>query len=153
MQIFLYTCSAENNRLDKSAYLSNRAPINGSMKNESSVIDPYIELSGSNLSQFNYMYIPDFARYYFIREITNLYNGLWAMKGHVDVLYTYAGQIKQNRAIVDRTASGPDANLYLDDGTFITDARKYTQIINFPNSLDETPHTILIAAGGEAISS
>ena len=152
MQIYLYTCSAENHRLNKSGFLNNRAVVDGKLTKESSVINPYLEIAGTNLSQYNYMYIPDFHRYYFIKDVKNIYQNIWGVTAHVDVLYTYAGAIKQNKAVVDRTASGSDANLYLDDGTFITDARKYTQVINFPNSIDDTPHTILIAAGGQPVS-
>lgn len=149
MKIYLYTCSAEVRRVNKAPYLNNRSVVNGALKENSSVIDPTVTIAGSNLSQYNYMYIPDFNRYYFINNVINLYNNMWEIHGHVDVLYTYGAEIRKNKAIVDRAASGKDSNLYLDDGTFVTDARKYTQVIEFQHGLNENPATILIAAGGE----
>lgn len=152
MQIYLYTCNAENKRVNKAPYLNNRQVFEGTLKESTSVLKPDIEIQGGNLSAYNYMYIPEFGRYYFISEPVCEYNKMWRIRGKCDVLYTYGAEIRQNRAIIDRTSAGSDANLYIDDGTFITDARKYTQIIQFPNGLDETPHTILIAAGGEPVS-
>lgn len=149
MKIYLYTCNAENKRIMKNEYLGNRAVLEGTLKDNTDVLDPLIEIEANNLSQYNYMYIPEFHRFYFIKDIENRYNRMWAIRGHVDVLYTYAAEIFKNQAVIDRTAAKADADLYLDDGTFITDARKYTQVIPFQHGLDETPHTILIAAGGE----
>lgn len=50
----------------------------------------------------NYVYIPDFNRYYFINDIISVRNNLWRINMHVDVLMSYQKQIKNLNAFVNR---------------------------------------------------
>lgn len=72
------------------------------LKDESSLLDPYIEISektNSNPRELNYCYIPSFARYYFVSEWS--YNmGIWTAKLSVDVLASYKSYIQQTTAYV-----------------------------------------------------
>lgn len=151
MQISLFTCTAENNRVDKTDYISNRFVMDGAFRNESSVVDPVILIEKSNPSEFyyNYMYIPDFKRWYYINDYITVRNNLWELHAHVDVLYTWRASITQMKAVIDKTQNLADANMYMDDGSFVMDSRKYNTVIPFPNSLSQNGEYILICAGGQ----
>lgn len=151
MQINLFTCTAENFRVDKTDYISNRFVMDGAFRNESSVVDPVILIEKTNPAEFyyNYMYIPDFKRWYYINDYVTIRNKLWELHAHVDVLYTWRASISQMKAVIDKTQNAGDANLYMDDGSFVMDSRKYNTVIPFPNSLSQNGEYILICAGGQ----
>ena len=88
MEITLYKTSEENNKIDKT--LSEPYNMTGSLRNESSVIRPSILVEIENPTNYNYMYIPDFGRYYFIKEMTSVRTNLWRLDCEVDVLKSYA---------------------------------------------------------------
>lgn len=117
------------------------------LKDNCSILNPVIDIaSDSNLSGFNYMYISDFSRYYFIDDITSLHNGLWRISAHVDVLETYATAIKANKAVIRRQTN--KYNLYLDDPEFKTYAYDKIQTLKFPaNSLSKTLSYVLVVNG------
>lgn len=150
MQINLYVCNAERNRVDKSSYLTNRFPLNGNIKRSTAITNPIIEIEKTNpvLSQYNYLYIPDFNRFYFIDEIRNISANRWEIIASVDVLFSFMTDIKTSEAVLDKTENVSNANLYFNDGSFKTDCRKDNQTIEFPNGLNSNGEYILICAGG-----
>lgn len=84
------------------------------LKDDTSVLDPAIIIQTSdNIYTFNYMYISDFGRYYFINDILSLNNNRWMIKAHVDVLETYKDNILSNQAVIKRQTEL--YNTYLND--------------------------------------
>lgn len=150
MQINLFTCSAERNRVDKSNFITNRFAIDGNLRNESSIIDPVILIEKTNpaASYYNYMYIEEFKRWYFINDIVSVRNKLWEIHAHVDVLYTWRAAIQTMECVIDKTESYDDSNVYYDDGSFVLDSRNNVEIKQFPNGLSQNGEYILICAGG-----
>ena len=76
------------------------------LKDTSGVINPTIALKldmSFNVSAYNYAYIPDFERYYFVREWT-WERGLWVASLDVDVLATYKTQIGVSTQYVLRSS-------------------------------------------------
>mgnify|MGYP003287671893 FL=1 len=113
--------------------LTNGTDFNCLLKDATSILRPTIEVSSSsNLSGFNYMYIADFGRYYFIDDIVSTHNNRWEISAHVDVLETYKTQILANSAVVRRQQS--QYNLYLDDPDFHAYNYERIQTIKFPNN-------------------
>ena len=150
MRIVLYTCTAENNRVDKESFISNSFQLEGTLRNESSVIDPVITVEKTNPARYNYnyMFIEEFKRYYFINNIVHLRENLWEIHAHVDVLYTWLGDIKNSKCIVDKTQNPDDSNMYFDDGSFVMDSRKYNVVRSFSSGFNDGGQYILICAGG-----
>lgn len=150
MQVILYTCTAERNRVDKSGFISNRFTMEGTIKHPTSAMNIELEIEKTNPVKYNYnyMYISEFNRYYFIDDIENLGLSRWVIRASVDVLYSFMGDILSTRAIIDKSEDENNANLYLDDGSFIMDTRKYNEVKEFPNGLNENGSYILICAGG-----
>lgn len=60
----------------------------------------------------NYVYIPDFNRYYFINDITSVRQNLWRLSLHVDVLMSYKKEIQNNYAFVSRNEFDYDPDIY-----------------------------------------
>lgn len=108
--------SSEKRALTKS--VSSVVSATGTLRNESSVINPSIlvQASAGTLAGCNYMEIPTFGRKYFITDVVAVSDKLSMVSGHCDVLSTYASQIRQNQAILSRSAN--NWNLYLNDGSF-----------------------------------
>lgn len=84
------------------------------LKDDTSILNPVLLLaSPTPITNYNYMYIQDFNRYYFIDDIRSVRNGQWEVSAHVDVLQTYANAILSNTAVIKRQKNL--YNLYLDD--------------------------------------
>lgn len=114
--IILQRNNSEKNKVDKT--LTTIATMTGTLKNETSIIDPVIffEASLSDLKNCNYCTISEFGRSYFVNNIRSIRNGLVELTCHVDVLSTYKSQIRQQFAIIKRQQE--NWNLYLNDGSF-----------------------------------
>lgn len=150
MQIDLFTCTAERNRVNKTDYITNRFTLEGTFRKATSAMNIVVEIEKSNPLKYNYnyMYISEFDRYYYIDDISTIRNGLWSISATVDVLMSFKNDILSSRVIVDKIENESEANLYLDDGSFVMDSRKYNEIKEFPNGLNENGSYILICAGG-----
>ena len=114
--IILQRNNSELNRVIKS--IDNIMTVSGTLKEETSIIDPIIkiECNIADVKGCNYISVPEFGRSYFVNNIRSIRNGLVEFSCHVDVLSTYAEQIKNNTGIIKRQEN--EWNLYLNDGTF-----------------------------------
>ena len=151
MQISLFNCTAEKNRVNKSDYISNRFPLNGVLKRNTSCVNPVIEIEKPTnpiTYNYNYMYIDEFKRYYYITDIVNVSANRWEIHAHCDVLFSFMDDIKHTQAIIEKSENESNANVYMNDGSFVMDSRKYDEIKNFPNGFNDNGSYILICAGG-----
>lgn len=116
------------------------------MKNDTSIIDPVIVFNCdlSDVVNANYMTISEFGRSYFITNIRSIRAGLVEISAHVDVLSTYATQIKSNTAIIRKNES--KWNLYLNDGTFKVYQNPVVLTKPFPAGFDS--HSFVLAVAG-----
>lgn len=151
MQITLYRCTAEKQRVNKADYMSGSWICQGTIKDETSIINPVITIEKDTPPQdnnYNYMYIGKFDRYYFIEDIEVIHNKFWRIRAKCDVLYSHQTDILNSKCIISKSEEGTKSNLYFDDGSFVMDSRKYNQVIEFPSGLSENGYNILICAGG-----
>lgn len=118
------------------------------LKADTSVLKPTIVLqTASSLAGFNYMYIPDFNRYYFIGDIVSKNNVIWEVSGHVDVLETYKQQILSNTAILKRQQN--KFNTYLNDERWPVYTYDDVITFRFSNSgFKKGLEYLLVVAGG-----
>lgn len=105
MDIIFYNSRAEKNRVNKSEYLVNPVTIAGTLRKPTSVISPYIEISARTYPSYNYAYIEEFHRYYFITNIVSIRNNLWGISFSVDPLMSFRRAIYNTTAFVDRCSS------------------------------------------------
>lgn len=149
MEIKLYFTTSPDNRMTK--YLTNESVMQGNLRDVSNVVNPVIlverdveQLSGL----YNYAYIPEFNRYYFIKEMQSYRNNFVLLSLSVDVLYSFKNQILDNVAIVDKAQQTDFSNIYYDDGSFVTESRDFYTIKTFTNGFNDEGEFILITAGG-----
>lgn len=145
MEITLCVNSSEKNKLGKT--LTNLNVFSGSLKEETSAINPIVIMELENPTGFNYAYIPEFGRYYFIDDIVSVRTGLWKISMKVDVLESFKNEIRGIPVILsDSTDTGKE--LYLPGKVWKTKVKELTDIINFPSGLSDNGYFILITAGG-----
>ena len=90
MRLYLYRTNDLNNVVDKT--LTNETILNINLKRDTDIMRPKIPLakSGSiDLKTFNYAYIPDLNRYYFINVVESINNNVDVLYLEVDVLMSY----------------------------------------------------------------
>ncbi|HUH46899.1 MAG TPA: hypothetical protein VLZ54_07090, partial [Arenibacter sp.] len=66
-----------------------------------------LQLVGS-LSGYNYAHIPDFARYYFIRDIQSITHNIWELHLECDVLESYKVDILASNAKFKKVIASGD---------------------------------------------
>lgn len=142
MNILLYKTTNANNDLNKT--ISDKVELVGALRDASSVIAPSI-LIQSNPIGYNYAYIPEFGRYYYIKNITAFRKGAYIVDLKCDVLMTFREEILNMSGVVSRLTDGDDyATRDIKTKCLETHRR-----LDFP----ETPFTrngsyILISKGG-----
>lgn len=126
------------------------ADLTGTLRMGSSLLDPVILVEandpGFHANQYNYCYVQDFGRYYYITDIISANYTLWEIHCHVDVLMSYSEQIKEQTAIVARQEN--KYNMYLDDGIFMTyqNPKIQTKVFSVEGPF-ETQEFVLVVAG------
>lgn len=142
MNILLYKTTNANNDLNKT--ISDKVELVGALRDASSIIAPSI-LIQSNPIGYNYAYIPEFGRYYYIKNITTFRKGAYIVDLKCDVLMSFKDEILNMSGIVSRLTTG-SPYVQRDVLCKVTETHKR---IDFP----ATPFTrngtyILIAKGG-----
>jgi len=113
--INLYQNKSPDNKIGKD--LEQITTLTGTVRDETSILNPVILIEDSTaLSACNYMFIPEFGRYYYITDIKKPRTGLAELSGRCDVLQSFSGEILANTAVIERQEE--QWNLYIDDGTF-----------------------------------
>ena len=103
MKVILYGFSKRENSTSRP---SGGSSFNIRLKENCSIISPSLLFEAtSNVVKYNYAYIPDFNRYYFISSWTTEGNNLWRANLSVDVLATYRAEIGNSIQYVVRSAS------------------------------------------------
>ena len=146
MEIKLYKTSSPRKKLVKD--LTDGITLVGTLRAQSSVMAPTFTVQDTAVVGYNYCYIPDFGRYYYINGINALRANLFELSLGIDVLMTYAAAIRSNAAIVDKVQPQSGAMLYINDGSYVNTNKMYQTIINYPNGFNDNGEFILITAGG-----
>lgn len=146
--ITLQRNNSERNRLTKE--ISDLMTVSGNLKAETSIIDPIImiECDLSAVTRCNYMTISMFGRSYFVNNIRSIRTGLVEFSCHVDVLSSFASEIRGNTAIVRKQEN--NWNLYLNDGSFKVYQNPIVLTKAFPSGF--TKQEFVLAVSGSQIS-
>lgn len=100
------------------------------------IIAPRIELTGTgNPSAYNYCYITDFARYYFVKAWTWA-PGKWVADLAVDALATFRDQIGSSTEYVLRSSARYDGTI--SDGLYPASAEMQSSTTAFEGGFSET---------------
>ena len=146
MEIKLYKTSSPRKKLVKD--LTDGITLTGTLRVQSSIMSPSLQIQDIAVIGYNYCYIPDFGRWYYINGIDALRSNLFELSLGIDVLMTYAPDIRKNYAIVDKVENFGAAYNYINDGSWVNTNRMDQSIINFPTGFNDSGEFILITAGG-----
>lgn len=103
MTITLYQCADDRRKLNKT--LSAARSYNVSLKDDTSAVNPTLILSKPLPPNYNYCYIPNFKRYYFITDSRVLIGKQYEISLTCDVLMSFAETIKNSPVILRRSSN------------------------------------------------
>lgn len=146
MIIELYTSSSPSNKVGKK--LEPIITLTGTLKEKTSMLTPTIRVRvkgivSEKLAQCNFMKISAFGRFYFVTDITSVNTEIWEISGRVDVLQSYAAQIKNQTALVKRQEN--KWNLYLNDGYFRVYQNSVVLTKSFPSGFTDNEFVLAVA--------
>lgn len=145
MKIQLCINHSENNRIKKQ--ITTGETLSGNLRNESNIVNPVILVSTSNPAGYNYAYIPEWKRYYYIKDITSVRTGIWKLQLQSDPLMSFSSQILVCSGILEETTNTGKSN-YLRGRNWVALEKSKTDIVTFPAGLNDNGEFILITAGG-----
>ena len=146
MEIQLFNTPSENNRVGKTLHAISSAQC--TVKGNISFITPTVLFAYDGIiADINYAYIPDYARYYFIRDIRGITGNRYEIMLKCDVLESFKADIKNCPAILANTEN-VGLNRYLPSDAYVRSVKSKTDIITFDNGLLDNGEFILITAGG-----
>lgn len=149
MKVTLYNNTSSNNTVSKKL-TTVRTALTCSLKDNTDMLTPTILLSKSNISgatNFNYMYIDEFKRYYYTKSPVERKGGVLEIEGQVDVLMSHSNAIRNLYALVERQEYF--YNLYMPDLKIPNVAYKRVQTIKFPTQPLTLDGTLILAVSGK----
>lgn len=144
MNIRLCNNNSEKNRINKT--ITAGITLSGALRNSSNVVTPTIIINIENPTIYNYAYIPEFKRYYFITDYISVRTGIWQINLKSDVLMSFKDSILASRVLVNKSES--NGNNYLSGSNWVSNCKAKTDIISFSGGLLNDGQYILITAGG-----
>lgn len=146
MNVKLCMNMSENNIINKTITEVDTAScvVKGPISVETPVL---IVTYDADLQDINYLKIPEFNRNYFITDVINLTGGRYEIRAKSDVLESFKSDILNLTAIINKQQNS-NINMYIDDGSYVTENKEFNTVINFPYGFNDTGEYILITAGG-----
>lgn len=146
MICYLYQNKSEKIKVDKSLTLITSTDI--VVKESTSITSPVFTLSLTNdkATKFNYIYVPELNRYYYVTDIVMVRNNLFEITCHCDVLMSFKKDIRNQSGIIGRQENL--YNLYLSDPYFTVNQKQSVVTKEFKKGfLDDASYVLLVASG------
>lgn len=159
--ISLGAVTVDQRTLDKRANFADSEPadISAKLKDNCSVMQPIFLLTASvvDIVNYNYCYVADWGRYYFIRNVITMPGGRIELRCAEDVLTSNADAIKDIVGTVGRQQSASMRDKWLQDPKMIKSSKIYTHNLHFSENpftygdgaLGDQVHYILSVVGGD----
>ena len=147
MTIKLYVNQSDPKTVDK--ILANELAISGTARDPLDMVNPVLEVEGdivSSIGQYNYLYIEDYARYYFITSITGDSYQLSTVHAHCDILSSAKAWLRPRLATIGRNEKL--YNAYINDPEFPAYAYKNIVTRTFPSGLNSDSIILMTVGGG-----
>lgn len=138
MEVKLYSMSCEKNVVNKASHITLVDTLQGTLREECSLLTPsiVIEIPSTalyNINSFNYIYITEFNRYYYIKDVSSVRESLWRINLDIDVLYTYKDKILLHSALIDRQENTYN-DMLVDDKVCVSSDYDF-EVIEIDNSV------------------
>lgn len=135
----LYKNSSENNDLQKT--ISNECVVQGYSRVVVDMLNPVIELAGIDVNSYNYCYVQELNRYYYIENVNIHPNGVYKLTMRVDVLMTYKDDILASHGLITKNR---EYNPYT--GDIDVESRYTLEKHEFENGFDYTNGDFVLVA-------
>lgn len=96
----LFKNSSENNDVSKT--LTDEHKVTGYSRVVVDMLNPVIELAGIEVNSYNYCYVQELNRYYYIENINISPNGAYRLSMRIDVLMTYRDDIMASHGLITK---------------------------------------------------
>ena len=145
MTVIFYKYNDIKNKINKT--LSGGLTVNDVIiQNDFDITDFYLLIKNTTFSsEYNYCYIQDLGRYYFIESVEKMNGTIYKIRVSVDVLKSFSTQIENINAIITKSEN-PDDNILDCEKT-----ENYTsEVINVTDNFNHAGNLILVTSlGGE----
>lgn len=152
--VFIYN-NEPTNKITKNVS-DEKFTVTGTLRDESSIVDPEVIIDYDDPTPANYAYIEAFHRYYFVKEITayrsfkdenNVQHNLWRVQMHTDVLKTFSQGILGSPCVVAKSSN--KFNLYLNDNGYKLKQCDLVSVQRFPDGFDLSKSTFVLTLLGK----
>lgn len=142
MNILLCKTTSARNVLLKT--LGESTNVEGTLRSNVNVLSPVVRICGSfDTSKFNYCYIPDFGRYYFIEDWVVYRAGVYIVNLSCDELMSWRDEILRLQVVVSRLTDG---DKYI-SGNDPRSVKPKISTTPFPNSFIDYDTGALVCVG------
>ncbi|MBQ0154273.1 MAG: hypothetical protein KBS70_05770 [Bacteroidales bacterium] len=116
IHLTLYKFSKYTNSTKQPPATAQKLELTGVFKENISVLNPVIEISMEYPDGYNYAYIAELKRYYFIRNVVCVTDTIYEFSLAVDVLATYKTAIGELTEYITRSSYDAEGNLLYNSG-------------------------------------
>lgn len=109
MTVTLYKTTSDKRALNKTLVEGRSFDVN-LLDGNDSILTPRI-IIGADVREYNYIHIPDFNRYYYIKSVDVLDNRRFCCNCEVDVLMSFADDIKNLTVVSGKAAANYNKHL------------------------------------------
>jgi len=149
MTIKTYQFLGDSRKVDKTLKLVetySNAEIVGDMSVQSPIISLQLD-SFNDVINFNYVYIPELHRYYYVENSTILSDGYVQIQCRVDVLKSFKTDILESTQYIDRQQN--KCTYQLPDGMYNIKSNRNLTIKNFGNTIIEPNSNFILQTSGK----
>lgn len=112
MEIITYSLTEDGHHIPK--HYTPVGTLTGSVRDSVDIENPTIRIDHAGTDTFNYIYVPEFNRYYYVLDKVQVRTGITDLICHVDVLESFYRQFIYSPMIASRSDS--TYNKFIPDG-------------------------------------
>lgn len=158
MTIQLLRTTDPANKIDKATVNICQTDPQCLLKEDCSILDPVLMLdlsaitfqTGYNLFSCNYVYIPEFSRFYHVTDIVAKSEKIFQVSCHVDVLKSYSTAIYNSPCVIAKNAN--NYNLYINDSNYKCQQNDIVLKRVFPSGFDTETDCFVMAIVGDKVA-
>ena len=137
----LYKNQSENNDVQK--IITDAKQVDAYSRESVDILNPVVDLQGYTVNEYNYCYIQELRRYYYIEKVSAAPNGVMQLSMKVDVLMSYISDIKASHGLITKQR---EYNPYYGEND--VDARQTVEKLTFTDRFDYTGEFVVVALRG-----
>lgn len=137
----LYKNQSENNDVQK--VITDQRQVDAYSRESVDILNPVVDLQGFTVNDYNYCYIRELGRYYYIEKVVTAPNGVVELTMKVDVLMTYISDIRESHGLILKQRA---YNPYYGENE--VDARQTVRKLEFNDQFNHTGEFVLVALRG-----